>query len=65
MIKLHCKDARDGHRCGLEYLTIQNGCVMLVSIHNGERHVNYITLSDLQQLVEKDKKDREPVLRLA
>jgi len=34
-------------RCGLPWARIENGCLVVVSRHHGERHVNQIALPDL------------------
>ena len=65
MISLHCqhRDDHDGHKCGMVFLSIQNGCVMVTSWHDGEKHTNVLQLSDLRRLMEEDKTRREPVLQ--
>jgi hypothetical protein len=67
MITLHCqhRDEETGHKCGRVYLTIQNGCLVIICTHDGERHVNTITLSDMVRLQEEDKRRREPALQIA
>lgn len=65
MISLHCqhRDDQTGHKCGMVFVSIQNGCLMVTSTHDGERHTNVIMLSDLHRLMEEDKTKREPALR--
>lgn len=66
MITLHCqhRDDTDNHKCGRVVLSIQNGCIMLVSYHDGEKHVTVLTLADMIRLQEEDKRRREPVLQV-
>ena len=66
MITLHCqhRDEQDNHKCGQVFLSIQNGCVVVVSFHNGQKHTNTITLADMLRLQEEDKRRREPALQV-
>jgi len=66
MITLHCqhKDGKTNHKCGIEWMGIQNGCVMVISVHNGEKHTNVLRLEDLIRLAQEDERRREPALQV-
>lgn len=65
MITLHCQCRdEDGHKCGITFLSIQNGCLMVTSIHDGQRHTNVVTLADIRRLQEEDTRRREPALQI-
>lgn len=38
---LRCAD------CGLPWATIQNGCVVVQSVHSGHKHINAISITEL------------------
>lgn len=38
--------------CGLPWARVQNGCIIVVSTHRGEKHVNAISIAKLLEMVE-------------
>ncbi len=55
MIVLRCN-------CGLPWAEVQNGCLVVLSRHRGQQHVNVITLEELRRLLERSQAEKKEQL---
>jgi hypothetical protein len=46
--------------CGLPWATIQNGVLVVVARHGGDKHTNVLRLDDLYELMRRDTRPTEP-----